>query len=356
MKITKYALITALFLTGTLFVGATAQVGATTLEAAVKTAFSKGAELASSTQSLQSARSDLTKLQSDPTTLIVSLTQAQQAVTLANTQLNSSRITVLSNVTTAYLNLFEAQQNLEVLSKQVALDSRNLEVTKTKLAQKNGTELDVRKSENTLSSAKQNLANQKAQLPTLSNKLEVLLGSDLKGDLTVADPPAFKEVKVDLALLEKTLDTNLPTVLQAAQSLELATLNVKLADNDYTPANTLNDAKDSLTTAQRNVDTARKNGVTNLRDAVRNVSSTLEAVRIARVSLQNDTDSLKQDQQRYKNGSISRVQLQTSEVAVLKSAYSLTQAQDNYTKALNSLSAAAGQDITGMIAKIGGGA
>lgn len=353
MKIAKHAFTIPLLLTGALGV---AQVSVTTLEAAVKTAFAKGAEVASSTQTLQTARSDLVKLQSDPTTLVVSLTQGQQAVTLSTVQLTSSRITVLGSVTTAYLNLFEAQQNLEVLSKQLALDSRNLEVTKAKLAQKNGTELDVRKSENTLANAKQNLANQKAQLPTLSNKLEVLLGSDLKGDLTVADPPAFKEIRVDINAFEKSLDANLPTVLQAVQSVELATLNVKLADNDYTPINTLTDAKNSLQTAQRNLETARKNGVTNLRDAARTVTSTLEAIRIARVGLRNDSDSLKQDQQRYKNGSISRVQLQSSEVAVLKSAHSLGQAQNSYIKALNALSSGAGQDITGTIAKIGVGA
>ena len=72
------------------------------------------------------------------------------------------------------------------------------------------------------------------------------------------------------------------------------------------------------------------------------------------MSLQNDSDSLKQDQQRYKNGSISLVQLQSSEVAVLKSAYSVTQAQNNYTKALNALSSSAGLDVTGMIARIAG--
>ena len=351
MKIVKYAFAISLLLSGAL---AIAQVNNTSLEAAVKTAFAKGADVASSAQTLQSARSDLTKLQSDPTTLVGALTQGQQTVTLASTQLASSRITVLSNVTTAYLNLFEAQQNLEVLTAQVALDSRNLDVTKAKLAQKNGTELDVRKSENTLSNSKQTLANQKSQLPTLSNKLEVLLGSDLKGDLTVADPPAFKEVKYDLAALEKGLEVNLPSVLQAAQNVELQALNVKLADNDYTPANTLSDAKSNLQTAQRNLETARKNGVTNLRDAARTVASTLEAIRIAQVSLQNDTDSLKQDQQRFKNGWISRVQLQTTEISVLKSAYSVAQAQDNYRKALNALSLAAGQDITGMIARIGG--
>jgi outer membrane protein TolC len=334
---------------------ALAQQTALTMDAAVKTAFSKGADIASSAQSLQTAQDDLRVAQADPTTLVVALTQSKQAVALAQTQLNASRITVLGNVATAYLNLYEAQQNLEILNAQVALDSRNLDVAKAKLAQNNGTALDVRKAETTLATSRQNLANGKAQLPTLSNRLEVLLGSDLKGDLTVADPPAYKEVKYDLAALEKGLDANYPSVQQAAQSVELQTLNVKLADNDYTPINTLTDAKSALASAQRSLDTARKNAVTTLRDSARNVTNTLEQVKIANTSLQNDADTLKQDQQRFKNGSISRVQLQTSELTVLRSQYALTQAQDNYFKALNALSSAAGVDVTGMVARIGGG-
>jgi outer membrane protein TolC len=349
---TPLALVLTFALAGSLVV---AQQTAVTLEAAVKTAFARGADLASSAQSLQTAQDDLRVAQADPTTLAVAMTQARQGVALAQAQLNNSRITVMGNVSTAYLNLYEAQQNLEILNAQVALDSRNLDVAKAKLAQNNGTALDVRKAETTLATSRQNLANGKAQLPTLSNRLEVLLGSDLKGDLTVADPPAYKEVKVDLAALEKGLDANLPSVLQSAQGVELQTLNVKLADNDYTPANTLSDAKSALSSAQRTLDTARKNAVTTLRDAARNVTATLESVKIAQTSLQNDNDSLKQDQQRFKNGSISRVQLQTSELTVLRSQYAVAQAQDNYTKALNTLSGAAGVDVTGMVARIGGG-
>jgi outer membrane protein len=332
------------------------QSSATTLETALKTSLERGADIATSVQSLLSARADLQVKQSDPTTLVVSLTQAQQSVALETARLSAKRIEVMGNVTTAYMNLYEAQENLKVLNAQVALDTRNLEVARAKLSQKNGTELDVRKAESTLSTSKQNLANQKAQLPTLSNKLEVLLGAELKGDITVADPPAYKEVKVDSAALEKSLETRLPTMVQAMQGVELQTLNVKLADNDYTPANTLADAKANLLTAQRTLDTTRKNAVTSLRDAVRSVNSALETVRLNATSLQNERDGLKQDGQRFKNGTITRVQLQQSELSVLQAEYKLTQSQNTYFKALTSLSSAAGVDVTGMLEKIGGGA
>lgn len=343
------------FVTTILLAGAVALAqNAMTLETAVKTALERGADIATSTQSLLTARADLGVKQADPTTLVVALTQAQQSVALETARLAAKRIEVMGNVSTAYLNLSEAQQNIEVLSAQIALDTRNLEVARAKLSQKNGTELDVRRAENTLATSRQNLANGRAQLPTLSNKLEVLLGSELKGDMNVADPPAFKEVKYDLAALEKALDSRLPTVLQASQSVELQTLNVKLADNDYTPANTLADAKANLLTAQRNLETTRKNAVTNLRDAARTVSNALETVKLNQTALQNERDTLKQDGTRFKNGTITRVQLQQSELGVLQAEYKLAQSQNTYLKALNTLSSNAGVDVSGTLEKIGG--
>ena len=77
-------------------------------------------------------------------------------------------------------------------------------------------------------------------------------------------------------------------------------------------------------------------------------------VAAAQVSLHNNNGTLKQDQQRYQNGSISRVQLQSSQTAVLKSSYGVNQADNNYTKALNARSSSAGLEITGMIAGIAG--
>ncbi len=348
---TRHATVALVLLAG----AATLAQTALTMESAVKSALERGADVATSTQALLTARADLQVKQNDPTTLVVSLTQAQQTAALAAVNLTAQKITVMGNVATAYLNLYEAQENLAILNAQVALDAKNLEVAKAKLAQKNGTDLDVRKAENTASQSRQNLANQKAQLPTLSNRLEVLLGQDLKGDLQVSDPPAYKEVKLDAAALEKALDTRLAVVLKASQTVELQTLNVKLADNDYTATNTLADARANLLSAQRDLDTARKTGVTTLRDAVRSLNNALETVKLNQTTVQNEQDGLKQDQQRYKNGTISRLELSQSELSVLKARLALTQAQDSYLKALNTVSSAAGVDVSGLLAKLGGG-
>ncbi len=341
---------TALFILSSLSI---AQNATQTLETSIKQALERGSEIANSRASLETAQADLRVKKSDPTTLAAQLLSANQSVDLEEVRFSSKRIEVLGNVSNAYFNLFEAQENIEVLQAQLALDVRNLDVAQAKLAQKNGTDLDVRKAQNTVASSKQNLANAMAQLPTLSNKLEVLIGLNLKGDLRVANPPKFAELKFDLAALEAGLEKNVISVLQAAQSVDTQELNVRLADNDYTAANILRDAKTNLETARRNFETSKKNAITNLRDAARNVNNSLETVKLRSVDLQNDADGLKQDQQRFKNGTISRVTLQQSEVSAKRSEYNLATAQNTYFKSINSLSSAAGIDVSKMLEKVG---
>ena len=325
------------------------QTAALTLTNAIQQAFTKGPDLASSVATLKNAQADLASKEADPSTLVVTLTQARNTATLNTVQLSAKRLEVVSGVLGAYLNLFEGQENIKVLETQIALDSRNLDIAKAKLAAKNGTALDVSKAESTLSSSKQSLADAKANLPIFSNRLEVYLGTSSAGNLTVGAPPAFKEVKFDIAALEKGLEARLPSVLQAAQSVQLADLNVRLSDNDYTPPATLRDAKTTLENAQRTLDTTRSNAVTQLRDASRSVSNALENVRIAKQNLDNANSSLSQDQTKFKSGTISRVQLQQTEVSTLRSQFTYTQSVDSYWRALASLSTASGTDVAGLV-------
>ena len=319
------------------------------LNTAIQQTFSKGPDLASSIATLKNAQADLAAKEADPSTLIVPLTQARNTATLNAVQLQAKQIEVTGSLTTAYLNLFEAQENIAVLGAQVTFDARNLEISKAKLEAKNGTSLDVSKAESTLAASRQNLTDAKANLPIFSKRLEVYLGSVNPEPLTVSEPPAFKEIKFELGTLEKELESRLPSVLQVAQSLQLAELNVKLADNDYTPPATLRDAKTTLENAQRSLETTRSNALTQLRDDNRSVLNALENVKIAQQNLENANTSLRQDQTKLKTGTISRVQLQQTEVAALRAQYSYTQAVDSYWRALTTLSNASGIDVIGLV-------
>ncbi len=329
-----------------------AQTAPLDLNAALRQALTRGPDLATSTATLENARADLSAKEADPSTLIVTMTQARNTFALNVAQVNAKRLEVMANVTAAYLNLFEAQENVKLLEAQLALDTRNLEVARAKLAARNGTQLDVSRAESTLASSRQSLADAKAQLPILSNRLEPLLGMNASTNLTVSNPPAFKEIKIDLNALENGLETRLPNVLQAVQSVQLAELNVRLSDNDYTPPATLREARTTLENAKRSLDTTRANAITQLRDAARAVQNALERVRIAAKDLDNAQDAFAQDQARFKSGTISRVQLQSTEVSTLRSRNTYAQATNTYLRTLTQLSTAAGVDQTGMIAAL----
>ena len=317
------------------------------LEGAVRQAVSQGPDLASSLATLQNAKADLMAKESDPSTLIVPLTQARNTAALNQVQVDAKRLEVMSNVMGAYLNLFEAQENIKVLEAQIALDSRNLEIAKIRLAARNGTQLDVSRSENTLGASRQSSADARANLSILSNRLEVLLGVST-GNLTVSPPPAFKEVKFDLAALEANLETRLPSVLQLAQVVQISELSVKLSDNDYTPPTTLRDNKTALENAQRNLATIKKSAVTQLRDAARGTLNALEQVRLRANDRDNAKEALAQDNLKFKSGTIAKLQLQQSEVAALRSRFTYAQATNLYWRSVAALSVASGVDQTGL--------
>ena len=318
------------------------------LEGAVRQAFAQGPDLASSLATLANAKADLTAKESDPSTLIVPLTQARNTAALNQVQVDAKRLEVMSSVMGAYLNLFEAQENIRVLEAQIALDTRNVEIAKIRLAARNGTQLDVSRSENTLGASRQSIADARANLPILSNRLEVLLGVST-GNLTVSVPPAFKEIKFEIAALEANLETRLPSVLQLAQVVSISDLSVKLSDNDYTPPATLRDNKTALENAQRNLATIKKSAVTQLRDAARGTLNALEQVRLRANDRENADEALSQDNLKFKGGTISRLQLQQTEVAALRSRFAYAQATNLYWRSVAGLSVASGVDQTGLL-------
>ncbi len=332
---------------------ALAAATALNLEAATKLAVERNTDLATSRATLANARADLLVKEADPTTLVVPLLQAKNTVALNAVQFEAQKLSVFSSVLTAYVNLYEAQENLGVLEAQVALDVRNLEVAKAKLAARNGTALDVSKAESTLSSSRQSLADAKAQIPVLSNRLELVTGA--KGDLEASDGLARLDIKLDSVALEAALETRISTVLQAAQNVVVAELNVKLSDNDFTPLNTLRDNQAQLENAKRSLETSKANAVTTLRDAIRSATNAKERIAISAKDLDNAKSNLEQDQARFKGGSISRISLQQTELALTKAKYSQTQAIDSYWRSLATVSTASGVDVLGLVAKLGGG-
>jgi outer membrane protein len=319
-----------------------------TLSNALALASSQGPDLASAIATWRNSQADLATKKADPSSLIQALSNAENSAELEQARVAAKRLEVQQNVLTAYFNLLEGQENLEWQQAQLALDERNLEIQKAKLASKNATALDVSKAESTVASSRQTVADAKAQLPVLSNKLEPLLGLPSASSLQADGALAMNIQNISLKDLENGLEKRVTSVLQSVQQVESNQLSVQLADNDYTAPTTLRDAKTNLENSQRSLETSKKNALTNIRDGYRSSLNSLEQVKIKQKDLDNSSESLSQDQSRFKSGQISRYQLQQSEVSLKRAEYSALQAINNYYKSLASLSVQAALNVTGI--------
>ena len=315
------------------------------LEKAVSSAIQNGSEMANSRTTLEQAKRDLDSREADPVSAVNEKLIARQAFRLAQVRLASTRLEVTQNVITDYMALYEAQENTNVVEAQLALDTRSLEITKARNEAGSATKLDISKAENQLKASRQSVQDLKAKLPVIASRLARLLGLPKGASLSVQAPKTGKVQTLDLNKLEAGLDDRSPTLLEAAQSVELAQLNVKLSDNDWTPAVQLRQAQTSLANAQRSFDGAQRGSITQLRDVFRANDDALEQAQIATQARENSERTLAQDKSRLAGGTISKLEFLNSEIAAVRARFQVIQANDGYLISLGALSVVSNMDL-----------
>ncbi len=337
----------ALLATLSLAAQAGAQSAALNLTSAVKQALSSGPDVTTGRANLQKAQANAKAVQADPTSLITDQLSAQQGLESASVNLANTKLSVMQTVVSQYLSVYEAEQRENLNAAQVNFYSRSLQIAQARLAAKVATQLDVTKAQNSLSSNQQELADARAQRPIAAAQLAKTLGLS-QSALTVKAPPAPPTLSATLAALQAGLDERLPSLVQAANAVKTAQLQVKVSDNDYTPVRTLQDAQTALSNAQRDLDSGRKAALTSLNDAYRAAQNAREQVGLSAASLSAQQTTLNQAQAKLKAGTAAAIDVQNAQVQLLSAQFSLTQAQDNFWKALAALSVAAGKDVTGL--------
>ncbi|WP_309572832.1 TolC family protein [Deinococcus sp.] len=329
--------------------GAAAQTTPLTLQGAVTRALASGKDITTARANLQKAQATVRAAHADPTSPITTLTQADQDAAAQAATLDATKLSVLQTVLTQYVNAYETAQKVALSNMQVALDDRQLKIAQARLAAKVATALDVSRAQNTLNTDRQDLLNAQAQLPVLEAGLARSLNLPANTDLTLSAPPAPPKLSVALAALQSGLDKRLPTLVQASNGAAFAALQVKLADNDYTPTRTLDDARTAAQNAQRSVDDAGRASLTQVRDAYRAAQDAQERVGLAGETLANAQTSLGNAQAKLRAGTAAAVEVQAAQVQAQQGVLGVTQAQDGVWKALAALSAASGMDVTGLL-------
>lgn len=238
----------------------TAQTARTalTLSSAVTRAVTQGVDVTTARANLQKAQANLRAVRADPTSLITTLTQAEQDVTAQTASLNAAKLGAAQAAVSGYVQAFEAAQRTALAQAQVSLSERQLKIAQARLAARVATTLDVSRAQNALNSDRQDLASAQATLPVLEATLARTLNLPAGTDLSLAAPGGAPKLSVTLAALQAGLEKRLPSLVQAASGVNFAALQVNLADNDYTPARTLEDARTALDNATRSLEDAAR--------------------------------------------------------------------------------------------------
>ncbi len=312
-----------------------------TMESAIELGLKQNQSVIDAQRNLEDARQSLLEKEGDPTTLIVALTQARNNFSYAQAQFNYVKLQVTQTVRGNYLAVLEAQNQLNLVKKQLEVANENLKAVKTRRALGNATDADVLQAENNVISAQNAVASAEASLKSATDKLLLSIGLDISTPVVLAEP-SFKEVKVDIDSLKKQAQNNLPTVVQAKNSYELAKLQYELANNEYTPQSQIRSAKLALESAQDSLKQVLDNLDLSINTAYQNVLNALNQVKLQEKNLTLARKNLEIDNARLKVGSITKLQLMSTESSLISAENNYKSSVYNYIKALDALSVALG--------------
>lgn len=165
-----------------------------------------------------------------------SLSDAARASLLATEYARDAvKVTLVSDVASAYFNLLALDQQLHIIRNSIANSEKFLALTQTKSRQGAASDLDVSRAQANLSSVKANQADILRQIAQTENQLQILLGKN---------PDALARGTLDGAAITPIIPAGLPATLlerrpdlrQAEAGLIGATANVRAAKAALFPA------------------------------------------------------------------------------------------------------------------------
>lgn len=334
-------LITSLLITGSVYGKEAVQL---TMESAIELGLKQNQSVIDAQRNLEDAEQTLKEAEGDPTTLILSLTQARNNLLYRKAQLNYVKLQVTQTVRSNYFAVLEAQNQLNLAKKQLELANENLKAVKIRRSLGNATDTDVAQAENNVASAQNSVTLLENNLKTATERLLLSIGLDPSTKIVLSEP-IFKEVAIDIENLKKQAQDNLPTVIQAQNNYNLARLQYDLVNNEYTPQSQIRSAKLSLDTAQDSLRQVISNLEPTIDSAYANVISSLNQVRIQEKNLTLARKNLETDTARLKVGTITKLQLMNTEISLISAENSYKSAVYNYIKALDALSVAVGVPV-----------
>jgi multidrug efflux system outer membrane protein len=163
-------------------------------------------------------------------------TQALENYLATDAARQSTQISLIATVATNYLTLLSDERLLKITQDTVNADVATYDVTRRIQALGNASLLDVRQAQNSLASARANLASYQRAVAQDRNNLSAVLGApipaDLPDGLPFDDPALFATIE---AGVPSTLLTRRPDIVQAEHVLKGANANIGAARAAFFP-------------------------------------------------------------------------------------------------------------------------
>jgi len=173
-----------------------------------------------------------------------SVYQARMSLESARKNLEITKQDVILNTDQLYYSLLRAEHLVSISEQALALAERQFEIAMAKESVGMATKLDIMRAENQTTSARNSLASALLNKNLAMVALNQAIGFDPETILSPRDDFSYENTgDLDLnASIEFAL-ANRVEIAQAQSAVEIADMNVKLADNSFTPRLTYERAK-----------------------------------------------------------------------------------------------------------------
>lgn len=303
---------------------------------AALSAVSQRAGVVNSALAASDARAALARTEADPLALRLERTQARQRLTLAEAQLEQARFTATADIAEAYMQALEAEAQLELARFARELAAQALAIARIRFERGSATELEVEEAQNDLDDAEQTVivAEQGAELAR--RNLESLIGAPVAELRPISDSylrplPRFEVV---LAGLERH-----PTLLEAAQGVELARLGLELLDPSYAPQVQIDAAALQLQQAEALAAEARRGLALQAQSLYNQARAAAASLRVRQEALRNAEARQALEAQRLEAGLIAEITFKQAQLATKQAELAAVQARHSYLSALLALQA-----------------
>lgn len=276
---------------------------------------------------------DITRAEGLVRPSVVAAKRAENARKNAARALAAKRQGLMLDVDSAYYALVAAQERLAIRQKAEEQAKENLRIVKLKFDSGLASKLEVLAAEIQLARASSDVRSAQNDLEMAALGLKQVLGIDLGARVVAVDSAVPVGGDVDF---EKGLALALesrPEIVQARETLEIAELEVKFSDNDYTPELTKRLNQNSLEKARIQLDEVRRAVYVETRRLYLAVRGAEEAMKIAAAAAEQAEENYRVMKLRYEYGMEIASSLLGAQVDLTEAKLGALQAVMNYNTA-----------------------